>query len=92
MSNSNMDPFDEFEFKPLTDGLGFHKKKNANPVLESKASDLHGAPTDSSQQLKKTYLKDRGLELLDEETNPLLPLSLNRSFEYLGFTLHNCIE
>lgn len=21
-----MDPFDEFEFKPLTDGLGFHKK------------------------------------------------------------------
>jgi uncharacterized RDD family membrane protein YckC len=23
---SNMDPFDEFEFKPLTDGLGFHKK------------------------------------------------------------------
>ena len=26
MSNSSMDPFDEFEFKPLTDGLGFHKK------------------------------------------------------------------
>ncbi len=26
MSNPNMDPFDEFEFKPLTDGLGFHKK------------------------------------------------------------------
>lgn len=26
MSTTNMDPFDEFEFKPLTDGLGFHKK------------------------------------------------------------------
>ncbi len=26
MSSSNMDPFDEFEFKPLTEGLGFHKK------------------------------------------------------------------
>ena len=26
MSNSNIDPFDEFEFKPLTEGLGFHKK------------------------------------------------------------------
>ncbi len=26
MSQSNMDPFDEFEFKPLTEGLGFHKK------------------------------------------------------------------
>lgn len=23
---SSMDPFDEFEFKPLTEGLGFHKK------------------------------------------------------------------
>jgi len=23
-----MDPFDEFEFKPLTEGLGFHNKKN----------------------------------------------------------------
>lgn len=26
-----MDPFEEFEFKPLTDGLGFHKKKAATP-------------------------------------------------------------
>jgi hypothetical protein len=24
-----MDPFDEFEFKPLTDGLGFHKKTSS---------------------------------------------------------------
>ncbi len=24
-----MDPFDEFEFKPLTDGLGFHKKQKS---------------------------------------------------------------
>ncbi len=26
MSTTSMDPFDEFEFKPLTEGLGFHKK------------------------------------------------------------------
>lgn len=25
-----MDPFDEFEFKPLTEGLGFHKKSSEN--------------------------------------------------------------
>lgn len=25
-ANDNKDPFEEFEFKPLTDGLGFHKK------------------------------------------------------------------
>lgn len=27
---SSNDPFDEFEFKPLTEGLGFHKKNNSN--------------------------------------------------------------
>lgn len=27
-----MDPFEEFEFKPLTDGLGFHKKKQTGSV------------------------------------------------------------
>ena len=26
--NNTNDPFDEFEFKPLTEGLGFHRKKN----------------------------------------------------------------
>lgn len=30
-----MDPFEEFEFKPLTDGLGFHKKKSATPAKDS---------------------------------------------------------
>ena len=32
-----MDPFEEFEFKPLTEGLGFHKKK-ANPVKPEPAA------------------------------------------------------
>lgn len=26
-----MDPFEEFEFKPITEGLGFHNKKNTTP-------------------------------------------------------------
>lgn len=36
---SNQDPFEEFEFKPITEGLGFHKKKtnlnikNEDPLL-----------------------------------------------------------
>lgn len=30
-----MDPFEEFEFKPLTDGLGFHKKKSSAPEKQS---------------------------------------------------------
>jgi hypothetical protein len=32
-----MDPFEEFEFKPLTDGLGFHKKKASVSTEETLA-------------------------------------------------------
>lgn len=37
-----VDPFEEFEFKPLTEGLGFHKKKEstATPAIEFQASGL----------------------------------------------------
>jgi len=50
-----MDPFDEFEFKPLTNGLGFHKKtvslkdglKNSG-VLDD---ELHGVPPSVPQSL-----------------------------------------
>lgn len=55
MSNSNIDPFDEFEFKPLTEGLGFHKKsvnlkeglKNSG-VLED---ELQGIPASVPRNL-----------------------------------------
>ena len=49
MSTNSIDPFDEFEFKPLTDGLGFHKKSvslkdglKSSGVLED---ELQGIPT-----------------------------------------------
>jgi hypothetical protein len=55
-----MDPFEEFEFKPLTEGLGFHKKK-AQPA---KSADL-----DSSFEITKpgSSLSQTGLSLLEEE-------------------------
>lgn len=60
-----MDPFEEFEFKPLTEGLGFHKKK-ANPVKPEPAAN----DTFSSN----SYIKDQGLELIEENsTDPLRP-------------------
>ena len=34
-----MDPFEEFEFKPLTEGLGFHKKKTSS-VQKSDEDDI----------------------------------------------------
>lgn len=59
-----MDPFDEFEFKPLTDGLGFHKKK---PAASSKDQT-------KAETLSKNLMKDQGLELIEEtSTDPLRP-------------------
>lgn len=53
------DPFEEFEFKPLTEGLGFHKKtaKPANNPLNSPKSN--------------ELFKNRGLDLIESETSPL---------------------
>lgn len=39
--NSNQDPFDEFEFKPLTAGLGFHKKETSNQNTKIDFSTSH---------------------------------------------------
>ncbi|MGZ3770743.1 MAG: metalloendopeptidase [Bdellovibrio sp.] len=52
-----MDPFEEFEFKPLTDGLGFHKKKSANSAQEN---------TKSENTFASHLIKDQGLELINE--------------------------
>lgn len=46
------DPFDEFEFKPITDGLGFHKKK-AEFKMDSQLDPI---------------LKDSGLDLLETDS------------------------
>lgn len=62
-----MDPFEEFEFKPLTEGLGFHKKK---------ASAQKTVDFDSSFEVTKpgVSLNQTGLSLLEEEAvDPLRP-------------------
>lgn len=60
-----MDPFEEFEFKPLTEGLGFHKKKT--PAAQA-ANDMDAFTTSPS------LIKDHGLELIEEpSTDPLRP-------------------
>ncbi|MEK2689955.1 RDD family protein [Bdellovibrio sp. GT3] len=62
-----MDPFEEFEFKPLTDGLGFHKKKAAAAKADADVDSFASTPS-------PTLLKNQGLELLEEgSTDPLRP-------------------
>lgn len=55
-----MDPFEEFEFKPLTEGLGFHKKKT--PATKSMDLDSAFEVTKPGKSLNQT-----GLSLLEEE-------------------------
>ncbi len=66
-----MDPFDEFEFKPLTEGLGFHRKETK---LESVATDTSSPPVKKSL-LKETLFKNKSMDLMEEEdvnfTQPL---------------------
>lgn len=52
------DPMDEFQFKPLTEGLGFHKKKDSAASLTGKASSAsfqHKTAEGSSEDLNLTY-------------------------------------
>ena len=62
-----MDVFDEFEMKPLTEGLGFHNKKTDTDELGNK-SVLEAAPesihTQSTQVQRKSI--DRATEALDK--------------------------
>jgi hypothetical protein len=66
---SNMDPFDEFEFKPLTDGLGFHKKT----VSLKEGLKSTGVLDDELQSVPTSMPKS----LLDEPARP----SKKHSFE-----------
>ncbi len=54
-----MDPFEEFEFKPLTDGLGFHKKKSPTPepTLNRK---------EARSEKQSYFLQDKGLDLIED--------------------------
>lgn len=60
-----MDPFEEFEFKPLTDGLGFHKKKSSSKQTHQESPDF---------SLNKGNNKRHSLDLINEPfANPLNP-------------------
>lgn len=62
-----MDPFDEFEFKPLTDGLGFHKKKPENNQKASALDDI------SQLSPSRTSIPDLVFENDTENLLPPLP-------------------
>jgi hypothetical protein len=59
-----MDPFEEFEFKPLTEGLGFHKKAETIKA-DVQAADLAGPTLSRSiPNVPKSLLKSKDSESL----------------------------
>lgn len=48
------DPFEEFEFKPLTEGLGFHRKEEANPKAAPTAN-VKAAAAGASAKAERAF-------------------------------------
>jgi len=90
---SNMDPFDEFEFKPLTDGLGFHKKTVSlkDGLKKSGVIDdeLQGVPMSMPQSLlEETARPSNRKTTFDDVLSALekTPLARSSSTPDLTFT------
>lgn len=75
-----MDPFEEFEFKPLTDGLGFHPKKKGEITEETaKKSAIEKNPaigglSASGPLLRNTINSNKPLNHEDKNTGLTPPL------------------
>lgn len=86
--NNNIDPFEEFEFKPITEGLGFHRdQKN----LTSKSNLQKDLLQEESKSLLSTPLPKKANSsaanpiMFEAETNN----SLNRSTDVVDEILRN---
>ncbi len=64
-----MDPFEEFEFKPLTEGLGFHRKETKSEV--KKETKINSS---SETLLNASLFKNSGFDLLEDEPTLKSPL------------------
>lgn len=67
-----VDPFEEFEFKPLTEGLGFHKKAEKvmpKPSSRANADAIFAKPANESPRASRSA-SDFGGDLDDDLTSP----------------------
>lgn len=81
MSRDSIDPFEEFQFKPLTEGLGFHRKSQKDKNQHSGRfesdsgrdferdiqSDIADDFGSENQSQSSQQFKARGLDLIKEE-------------------------
>ncbi len=90
--NNNIDPFEEFEFKPITEGLGFHREQKN--LAQKPASMAKEILTEESKSLLSTPLPSKKNNssaatvsslMFETETNS----SLNRSTDVVDEILRN---
>lgn len=92
--NNNIDPFEEFEFKPITEGLGFHREQKnlaqkpvssmAKEILTEEAKSLLSTPLPSKKNNSNTSTAISSL-MFETETAS----SLNRSTDVVDEILRN---
>ncbi|MCB0368342.1 MAG: RDD family protein [Bdellovibrionales bacterium] len=89
--NNNIDPFEEFEFKPITEGLGFHREqKKTTPHVQNKINeliDLKDNEISDSKILFTTPLPKRIQDdiIFEDDTQDIL----NRSTDVVDEILKN---
>ena len=66
-SGSNNDPFEEFEFRPINSGLGFHGKQKSNSQVPSSQSST-AAPTAPSAKKQLQNLAVQSMDLTMPQT------------------------
>lgn len=90
--NNNIDPFEEFEFKPITEGLGFHREQKnlaqkpanmAKEILTEEAKSLLSTPLPPRKNSSST--SSISSVMFEAETNS----SLNRSTDVVDEILRN---
>ena len=54
MASVNSDPFEEFEFRPINEGLGFHRKQKSNSVVTQPTQNVQAVPKAKAQSAHPT--------------------------------------
>lgn len=74
-TNDTSDPFEEFEFKPLTEGLGFHRNKETRPA--SKTNEFESKLNSKLEFRSPSLQFDTNSESMKSGFNSPLPRNTN---------------
>lgn len=71
---------DDFEFKPLTEGLGFHKKKNETPRSKVTTTDSESSPfaRPSSHMSSTTTARHQNISFIEDDEREVVPAVTTR--------------